>query len=152
MKHPPRTTVSERVVYIAGLMSRDRWERRVTEAELSGVWGVGVSAIRNYAAEASRSFRLSPEEKEALRENLRAAARHARRVAMTERSKVTGLRDIGAALKAIELEARLIGLDAAPEQGAPAPAEIVVRYGEQLPPEDDAESPAPGTERPPRQP
>lgn len=148
MNHPPRASVEERVVYIAGLMSRDRWERRVTERELSAAWGVSVSAIQNYSAEASRSFRLSAEDKEALRESLRASARAARRIALTERSKVTGLRDVGAALKAIELEARLIGLDAAPDQGAQAPPSIVISYGD-LAPEDDApatDTPEPASE------
>ena len=142
MKHPPRATVEERVAYIADLMRRGRWVKRETQRELSAAWGVAVETVQGYSAEASRSLRVDPEERDALRAELATYAARLRRIATRERSEVTGLRNVEAALKAIELHARLVGLDTAAVQGAQTPPtiQIMAPPGADVPPsEPDAD-------------
>lgn len=142
-KHPSFTTVEERVTYIADrLMRRGRWVKHKTQMELAAAWVLDPATIRGYSAEASRSLRLDPDERDALRAELAAHAARLRRMATRERSKVTGLRNIEAALKAIELHARLVGLDAAQAQSAQAAPkiEIVAPSEADVPPKPDPDA------------
>jgi len=74
-----------------------------TRAELSEVWGVSDSAIKNYAAEASRNLKMDAAELEQDRIAHAAFVREIRDRAATEVNVVTGLPDFAAALKADEM-------------------------------------------------
>lgn len=56
------TSVAHRVEYIAELMSEFAFERGRTNEQLAEVWGVAVSTVANYSAEAHRRVMASPEE------------------------------------------------------------------------------------------
>jgi hypothetical protein len=53
---------AERVDYIVDLMERLEWRRGKTAPELAAIWGVSVSAVENYSAEASRRVTADPDE------------------------------------------------------------------------------------------
>ena len=55
-------TPAERVDYIADVMERLEWQRGKTGKSLAGIWGVAVSTVNNYAAEASRRVTADAEE------------------------------------------------------------------------------------------
>lgn len=62
LEHPEcPETVAERVHYVFGLMCQLEYVRGKTTNELSEKWGLAVSTIENYTAEASRRIYTDPE-------------------------------------------------------------------------------------------
>jgi len=101
------STKEERIAYIVGEMSALRWNGYETRLPLTWAWGVGDSAIRAYAAEASRSLAIDPEEREAHRQALAKWVGLQRERASRMVNTVTGLPDFSAVFKGAELEAKL---------------------------------------------
>lgn len=108
---PTSPTKSERVNYIADLMSKGRYRSRMTIRALMKVWGLGEDSLEHDASEASRKLATPPEKLEALRTRLASTVEHILTEAMTRPSKVTGLPDYNAALKAAELYGRYSGAE-----------------------------------------
>lgn len=108
-----RCGTPKRIAYIVAVMAAGQWNGYVTRAKLAEAWGISDSRVRQYSAEASRMLYADddPEELAQKRRSLAAwvAAQRERAARMT--SFVTGLPDFGAALKATELEAKLLGIE-----------------------------------------
>lgn len=108
---PTSPTKRDRVNYIADLMSTGRYRTRMTIRALMKVWAIGEDSLEQDSAEASRRLITPPEQLDALRSKLSATINHILTQAMTMPSKVTGLPDYNAALKAAELYGRYSGAE-----------------------------------------
>lgn len=97
---------SQRVAHIVDLMARGRWYLYRSRVKLAAEWGIAEATIRKDAAEAHRRLAADPDEVEQGKRELAEFCARERRKASRERSNVTGLTDIAAALKAAELEAK----------------------------------------------
>lgn len=103
---PTSPTKGDRVNYIADLMARGRYRSRMTIRALMKVWGIGEDTLKQDVSEASRKLITPPEELEELRTRLASTVEYILVQSMTMPSKVTGLPDYNAALKAVELYGR----------------------------------------------
>lgn len=107
-------TVRERVRYIAGEMAAGRWDGYATRQKLATEWSLSDAAIRKYAAEASRSLALDPEEVEQQKLAHAAYASRIMREALGRRNRQTGLPDFRSALEANRDAARFRGIEVEP--------------------------------------
>jgi hypothetical protein len=92
-------------------MSEAKWQTRVTDRQLSAAWGVTLSTIRNYSSEAHRNLMFDPGEREELRLRLALECEQVKRAALSVPSKVTGQIDVSGAIRAMEFQARVLGLN-----------------------------------------
>jgi hypothetical protein len=112
---PYLETADERIHFIAGLMSENKWPawpdsvayRRV----LADKWGVSDSSIRSYSAQAHRLIALDPDEREQLRAELAKRMKRIADDAETRENNVTGLPDYGSAIKALDQYAKYSGIE-----------------------------------------
>lgn len=100
-----RTPVEERVHHIKGLMARGEWFTRATALQLSEEWGVSLSAVKTYAAEASRALRQITDEAELA--ELKAAT-----ITRLERlsAKAEKVGELRTAVRAEETKAKVAGV------------------------------------------
>lgn len=131
-------SVPERIAWITHVMARNEWLGRKSIHALSIAWGITHSTVRHASAEASRRLQLDPAELDAERERLAEEAAEARLAAKSMRSKVTGLPDFMAWLKAIELYGRYRGVDpdaplASASQGVQTALRVVVEQEDEEP-------------------
>ena len=108
---PTSPTRGDRINYIADLMASGRYRSRMTIRALMKVWAIGEKSLEQDSAEASRRLITPPEKLDALRAELASTVKHIFYEAMTRPSKVTGLPDYNAALKASELYGRYSGAE-----------------------------------------
>lgn len=120
-------SVSDRVAYVADLMAKGEYRTRLTGKWLSQLWGLAETTIGGYAAEASRLLQVPSEERGARRAVMAAWFEARANDAATRRSFVTGLPDMGAALKAMELYGRYAGLEA-DDATTSEPPHIVISF------------------------
>lgn len=106
--------VGERVDYCWALMTCDAWHGYATRCELAAAWDVTESAVRLYAAEASRRLRLDEDEVKAAQEEHARFCRMVRDRALVTPSLATGIPDWASVLKADERMARLRGVEPEP--------------------------------------
>jgi hypothetical protein len=104
---PPK---DQRIEYIADLMRRGKYQRRVTPRALSAEWGLAIATVEGDACDAARIVRIAPEQREAYRLELQAYVDGVRRSAMRRKNKITGLPDHNGALRAIEMAAKFAGI------------------------------------------
>jgi hypothetical protein len=109
-----------RVDKIVGLMSRGKWNGAASHRDLAQQWRVSVHAVAEYAREASGIVRrVIQDDPESIRAEILAGIEHVRVVAMRlVKPMMVGYReyedrpmpDVGAALRAYELRAKMLGL------------------------------------------
>jgi hypothetical protein len=76
------STKAERIDFIVGLMADNRWVTGVTGRQLAKEWGCSYDTLRQDAAEASRFFKLDPQEREARQARWHAKIESAQQAAM----------------------------------------------------------------------
>ena len=111
-----------RVALIRRLMATSAWGPEV-RAQLAKQWDLTEARVSHLAAEASRSLRVDEREVEQERAKLIAGIEEAHRHAMTDRHNVSGQLDLRAALDALELKGKYLGI--APKEAA-ATAPVVI--------------------------
>lgn len=106
---------SERVAYIADVMSRNEWpvwpESLAFRKKLAEEWGLSESTVRDYAAEAHRIVAIDPEERERLREEIAKRMKRLADDAEQRQNMITGLPDYGSAIKALDMHAKYAGIE-----------------------------------------
>lgn len=104
-----------RVKWITNVMVADEWpawpESLQYREDLATIWGVSVSSVKGYAAEAHRVVAIDPDEREQLRAEIAKKMKAIGEDAATLTSKVTGLPDFQAALKALNDYAKFAGIE-----------------------------------------
>lgn len=105
----------ERVKWVCDVMVADDWpawpESLAYREELARVWGVSVSSVKAYAAEAHRIVAIDPEDREQLRAEIAKKMKALGEDAASMTSKVTGLPDFASALKALNDYAKFAGIE-----------------------------------------
>lgn len=136
---PTSPTKRDRVNYIADLMATGRYRSRMTIRALMKVWAIGEDSLEADSSEASRRLITPPEQLDALRSKLSATINHILVEAMTKPSKVTGLPDFNAALKAAELYGRYSGAEVKVDTSASnGPVEVrIITSAKPIPPKGD---------------
>lgn len=107
----PDSPVADRVEYVVQLMHTGQWDGYPTRMALATAWGIAESTVRNYSAEAKHRLLGDPEEREQMRAALAGKAMEVLGDTQVTRHDLTGMRDNMAALRAIELTAKLMGID-----------------------------------------
>lgn len=108
---PQQPDKGMRVAYIADLLADGRYRTRLTVRALATRWDVTEHTLSVDAAEAHRLLLVPKAEREAMRARMVQQLEALQADAMTRYSKVTGLPDYGAVVKAVELAGRWMGLD-----------------------------------------
>ena len=108
------TETEKRLYVIRRMLARLEWDQDVA-SKLATEWGVTLNRVQQLAAEANRSLRLPPEERDACQAEMAARCDEVYRDAMASRNEMTGLHDHKGALDAILLGAKFRG--AAPIDG-----------------------------------
>lgn len=106
-------TPASRIEYILRLMLSGEWLASSKWFQtLSGKWGVEISTVRKYARDAATFLEIDREEINHLRRVLANKYLAIADDALNERNVVTGLKDYGSALKALDRYAKYSGIDA----------------------------------------
>ena len=106
----------QRVDHIVGLMSRGQWRAAASHRELSREWDISIGAVQDYAREASGIIRhLVSDDADNVRAQIIACVEQIRYDALNATKSTIGgdeynAPDLNAALKAVELHAKLLGL------------------------------------------
>lgn len=156
-----RSSTETRVRFIIGLMADGKWECYLSRAPLAQAWGVSDSRIKQYSAEAFRRLNFDdPAEIAERRISLVRWVAKLRERAARATNDVTGLPEWADCLKAVELEAKLLGIeiDSKRRLEVTSPdglglAELFVRLDEKpasTPPEEPQASPKPKRMRKPK--
>lgn len=119
-----RSAADDRVAHIKGLMARGEWFTRATALALSEEWGVALSTIKNYAAEASRALRQADDDTE-LAEIRAATITRLERLSAEAESKG----ELRTAVRAEETKAKVAGIITSDARNAP----VVVVLGVKVP-------------------
>lgn len=147
MGHPAFRTVKQRTAYIAGLMERGEWVPYRTARELAADWSLALSTVRDYSANASHGLTLGMDAADLEAARARNWLRLDEVYELATKGDVNGRLALRSAVAAIELQSKMAGLlEPVGEQGARAPTEIVVHYGDVAPLEDDSSAPTPEVE------
>jgi hypothetical protein len=98
---PPRESpTADKVAHCVRLMIRGQWRGYLTRHQLSEAWGYSDDTVSRLAAEASRRFKLDPEQIEQEKIAHAMAFERIERRALRMCSHVTGLPDFANAIKA----------------------------------------------------
>ena len=100
----PELTADERVARIESMMLGGEWVAGASHAQLSREWGIGIAGIEKHASEAGRRIRRAVDP-EAVTGAIIASV-----TAIGARAISGAKPDYRAALQALELKARLLGL------------------------------------------
>src|SRR5882757_9295843 len=113
---PEEPSKADRVDYLADLMASGRYRTRLTVRALMKVWKLAEITLNLDVAEASRTLRCDPEQREEQRARLRATFDNIAMTALSKENKITGLPDFASAIKAYELLGQYSGLANKEEQ------------------------------------
>jgi hypothetical protein len=97
--------VDERIALVRDMMARGAWHTRASAQELSLRWGIGLDAVRKYAAAASRQLRQATDTLETLEQR---AATIGRLERLSAAAEATG--ELRTSVRAEAEKAKIVGL------------------------------------------